>query len=65
MPAGQYNLAVNNPFFERKNTNVIIEKGEPKNLDLELKNINGFIKIDSEPANANVFINQKKLDKPQ
>ncbi len=61
LPAGQYNLAVNNPFFERKNTNVIIEKGEPKNLDLELKNINGFIKIDSEPANANVFINQKKI----
>ena len=65
LPAGQYNLAVNNPFFEKKNTNVIIEKGEPNNLDLELNNINGFIKIDSEPANASVFINKKKLDKPR
>ena len=64
LPAGQYNLAVNNPFFEKKNTNVTIEKGEPNNLDLELNNIKGFIKIDSEPANASVFINKKKLDKP-
>ena len=64
LPAGQYNLAVNNPFFE-KNTNVIIEKGETNKLDLELNNINGFIKIDSEPANASVFINKKKLDKLQ
>ena len=61
LPAGQYNLAVNNPFFEKKNTNVTIEKGEPNNLDLELNNIKGFIKIDSEPANASVFINKKKI----
>ena len=60
LPAGQYNLAVNNPFFEKKNINVTIEKGEPNNLDLELNNIKGFIKIDSEPANASVFINKKK-----
>ena len=61
LPAGQYYLAVNSPFFEKKNTNVTIEKGEPNNLDLELNNINGFIKIDSEPANASVFINKKKI----
>ena len=61
LPAGQYNLAVNNPFLRKKYKNVTIEKGEPNNLDLELNNINGFIKIDSEPANASVFINKKKI----
>ena len=61
LPAGQYNLEVNNPFFEKKKTDVIIEKGEPNNLDLELNNINGFIKINSEPANASVYINKKKI----
>ena len=64
LPAGQYNLEVNNPFFEKKNASVIIEKGETNNLDLELNNINGFIKIDSEPANASVFKKKKKLELP-
>ena len=61
LPAGEYILTVNNPFFEKKNLNVTIKKGESKNLDISLDSIKGFIKLQSKPDKALVFVNNKQI----
>ena len=59
--SGEYNLRVNNPFFEKKNLNVTIKKGESTNLNVKLESIKGFLKLESKPNNAKVFINNQQI----
>ena len=59
--AGEYNLTVDNPLFEKKKLNVIIKKGESTNLNVKLESIKGFLKLESKPNNAKVFINNQKI----
>ena len=57
LPSGTYDLEINTPFFKIENHSVEIERGKKNEMVIELRPIQGKIKINSQPSGANVSHN--------
>ena len=61
LPAGEFKLTVDNRFFKREILNVKIKKGETTDLKIDLKPIEGLLKLRSNPSGAVVKINGQPI----
>ena len=61
LEAGEYQLVIDNPYFQEEDVDVEIRREEETTLDLHLSRINGLLDIDSTPQGATVFAGDKQL----
>lgn len=57
IPAGEYTLTADNRFFKKETLKVNIKKGETASLKIDLKPIEGHLKLRSMPSGAEVKLN--------
>ena len=58
---GSYELKVVNQFYKDKFLKFEILKGQQKEIDIKLENIDVNVLLDSEPDGANIYINSKNV----
>lgn len=61
LEAGPYTVTADNPYFQPKNKEVLITRGELTQLQMALQPVAGALKISSTPAGAAVFIDDKDI----
>ena len=55
---GKYLIEIKNPYFEEKKINIQISRGQNKKININLKEIDGFIKFETVPSNSRIYINE-------
>ena len=61
LPAGEYTLTVDNRFFEKETLKVGIRKGETADQKIDLKPIEGLLKLRSMPSGTAVKLNGQSI----
>ena len=59
LPPGAYDILVDNPYYATYSTSVMLERGLPYSLEVELDKIKGVVALESKPAGAQVYVNEK------
>jgi formylglycine-generating enzyme required for sulfatase activity len=61
LEAGPYTVTIDNPFFQPKEVEVVIIRGEQTQLQVDLQPVAGALNIFSKPSGAVVFLDEKKV----
>jgi formylglycine-generating enzyme required for sulfatase activity len=61
LDAGSYTLVIDNPFYQLKQVEVEISRGEETALQETLPEVNGVLNITSTPLGAAVFLDNEKV----
>lgn len=61
LEAGDYIVSLDNPFFQPKEVEVVITRGEQTQLQVDLQPVAGSLNIFSKPSGAAVFLDEKKV----
>lgn len=56
LPPGEYQLIVDDPFYQSHQMNLALEKGQQQTINIELKPIFAKVRIQTRPAGADVII---------
>ncbi len=59
--AGRYTVAVDNPYYQPKEVEIEIQRGEQTRRLITLTPVDGELDISSKPAGATVFLDEKKV----
>ncbi|NOR23131.1 MAG: SUMF1/EgtB/PvdO family nonheme iron enzyme [Desulforhopalus sp.] len=61
LEAGAYTVSIDNPFFQPKDVEVVIARGEQTQLQVDLQPVAGALNIFSKPSGAAVFLDEQKV----
>lgn len=61
LEAGPYTVTVDNPYYQPKEVEVLITRGELTQLQVELQPVAGTLEISSIPSGAAVFVDEKNI----
>jgi formylglycine-generating enzyme required for sulfatase activity len=61
LDSGRYSLMIDNPFFQLKQVEVVLARGEQTALQETLAAVNGELDIASKPLGAEVFIDNERV----
>ncbi|MCP4343824.1 MAG: SUMF1/EgtB/PvdO family nonheme iron enzyme [Desulfobulbaceae bacterium] len=61
LEAGPYTVTVDNPYFQPKDVEVLITRGELTQLQVELQPVAGTLRISSKPIGAAFFVDEKNV----